>query len=74
MVTLGKPTHVLPIIATPQDNVALTNYCWSFIHHDIPNLQASTPITQGATQIALGLGQLVSEQRQAWVKDNQRQL
>ncbi len=68
---LAMAAPELPVIATPQDNVALTNYRWSFIHRDIPNLR-STPLTQGATQIALGLGQLASEQRLARTEADQR--
>lgn len=56
---LATTAPVLPIIAMPQDNVALNNFCRSFIHQDIPNLQA-TPLMQGVSQITLGLGQLVT--------------
>jgi hypothetical protein len=55
----------------PQDNVVLTNHRWAFIPRNIPNLQ-STPMTQGAAQIAWELGQLASKQCQAHIEVDQR--
>ena len=55
----------------PEDAVTFTNYCWSFINCDLPNLR-TTPVTAGAHQIALGLNMLVTEQRLQCQSDETR--
>ena len=52
----------VPSITAPEDAVTFTNYRWSFINRDLPNLR-TTPVTAEAHQIALGLNMLVTEQR-----------
>ena len=83
-VALTRPAaHTLPrqcvvppasqLLATPSDAARFNAFHQKIIEHDLPQL-ANHAVTAGANQIALGLNQLVTEQRQARIdEENRRQ-